>query len=76
MEAVKKVKDSEDIEAIKAAGDDLSKEAQRVGGAMYAKDDAAKNAADSSHPEGTEGSPAEAKDAEFSEKKDDGAAQS
>ncbi len=77
MEAVKKVKDTDDLEAIKAAGDDLSKEAQRVGGAMYSKDDAAKNA-DASHPEGTEGSPleSEAKDAEFTEKKDDGASQS
>ncbi len=80
MEAVKAVKDGEDLDAIKNAGDELSKEAQRVGGAMYAKDDAAKNAgaegASSSHPEGTEGSPAEAKDAEFTEKKDDGSAQS
>lgn len=68
MEAVKKVKDSEDLEAIKAAGEDLSKEAQRVGGAMYAKGDAAANA-------GAEGAAPEAestaKDAEFTEKKDE-----
>ncbi len=73
MEAVKKVKDGEDVEAIKAAGDELSKEAQRVGGAMYAKDDAAKNAgADGASEEAPK---EEAKDAEFTEKKDDGAAQ-
>ena len=70
MEAVKKVKESEDLEAIKVAGEDLSKEAQRVGGAMYAKSDAATNA-------GAEGAAANpeaestAKDAEFTEKKDD-----
>ncbi len=73
MEAVKAVKDGEDLAAIKAAGEDLSKEAQRVGGAMYAKNDAAANAS------GAEGAAAEpesaAKDAEFTEKKDDGASQ-
>jgi molecular chaperone DnaK len=76
MEAVKKVKDTEDLEAVKAAGDELSKEAQRVGGAMYAKNDAAANAAPGS--EGTDaasaGTESTAKDAEFTEKKDDGAA--
>lgn len=75
MEAVKKVKDSEDLEAIKAAGDDLSKEAQRVGGAMYQKEGASGQAPGA----GSEGSAdaaagSEAKDAEFTEKKDDGAA--
>lgn len=73
MEAVKKVKDTDDLEAIKTAGDDLSKEAQRVGGAMYSKDDAAKNAAaEGAAPEAEAESTA--KDAEFTEKKDDGAA--
>ncbi len=72
MEAVKKVKDTDDLAAIKAAGDDLSKEAQRVGGAMYAKDDAAKNAEAGAAPEAE----STAKDAEFTEKKDDDAAQS
>jgi molecular chaperone DnaK len=72
MEAVKKVKDSEDLEAIKAAGDELSKEAQRVGGAMYQKEgksDEARGASAESAPEGSE-----PKDAEFTEKKDDGTA--
>lgn len=71
MEAVKKVKDTDDLAAIKAAGEDLSKEAQRVGGAMYAKDDAAKNAAAEGEAPEAEST---AKDAEFTEKKDDGAA--
>lgn len=72
MEAVKAVKDGEDLAAIKAAGEDLSKEAQRVGGAMYAKGDAAANA---TRTEGADAS-STAKDAEFTEKKDDGASQS
>lgn len=72
MEAVKKVKDSEDLEAIKAAGDDLSKEAQRVGGAMYQKEGA--SADTSSEASAKDEAPSEAKDAEFTEKKDDGAA--
>jgi len=35
MEALKKVKDSEDKEAIKKAADDLAQTAQKVGAAMY-----------------------------------------
>jgi molecular chaperone DnaK len=65
MEAVKKVKDSEDLEAIKTAGD------ERVGGAMYAKNDAAANAG--AEDASAEAPKEEAKDAEFTEKKDDGA---
>lgn len=75
MEAVKKVKDGEDLEAIKAAGDDLSKEAQRVGGAMYQQKEGA--SADTSSEASAKDDAAagpEAKDAEFTEKKDDGAA--
>lgn len=69
MEAVKAVKDGEDLAAIKAAGEDLSKEAQRVGGAMYAKNDAAANAPGA---EATDAGPESgAKDAEFTEKKED-----
>ena len=71
MEAVKKVKDLEDLGAIKAAGEDLSKEAQRVGGAMYAKSDAAENAAGSESADAGSGAESTAKDAEFTEKKDD-----
>lgn len=75
MEAVKKLKDSEDLEAIKAAGDELSKEAQRVGGAMYQTSPEASS--DKSTTDETSASASsEAKDAEFTEKKDDGAAQS
>jgi molecular chaperone DnaK len=72
MDAVKKVKDTDDVEAIKTAGDALSKEAQRVGGAMYQKENA-NGAAQSANSESATGS--EAKDAEFAEKKDNGAAQ-
>lgn len=35
MEAVKSVKDSDDLEAIKKAGDELSELAQKVGGELY-----------------------------------------
>ncbi len=37
LEALKKVKDTEDIEAIKKAGDELATAAQKVGEAMYKK---------------------------------------
>ncbi len=71
MTAVKAVKDGEDIEAIKTAADALTTEAQRVGSAFY-------QSAEGGAP-GAEAAPeadanAGAKDAEFTEKKDDGAA--
>jgi len=37
LEALKKVKDSEDVEAIKKAGDELASAGQKVGEAMYKK---------------------------------------
>ncbi len=37
MEALKQLKDSEDVEAIKKAGDELAQAAQKVGEAMYKK---------------------------------------
>ncbi|MCZ2392211.1 MAG: molecular chaperone DnaK [Acidobacteria bacterium] len=37
LEALKKVKDTDDVEAIKKAGDDLATAAQKVGEAMYKK---------------------------------------
>ncbi len=37
LEALKKLKDSDDVEAIKKAGDELAQSAQRVGEAMYKK---------------------------------------
>lgn len=37
LEALKKVKDTEDVEAIKKAGDELAQAAQKVGEAMYKK---------------------------------------
>ena len=35
MEALKKIKDSDDTEAIKKASEELSLEAQKIGAAMY-----------------------------------------
>lgn len=67
MAAVKAVKDTDNLDGIKAAADDLSKEAQRVGAAFYQA--GAEGAAP--NPEaaaaGTEGP----KDAEFTEKPGD-----
>lgn len=69
MTAVKTVKDTDNLEGIKNAADDLSKEAQRVGAAFYTQADAAAGAtaggpeaatADAAAGEG-------AKDAEFKE---------
>lgn len=45
MEALKKVKDGEDIEAIKKAADELTDAAQKVGAAMYQSGQAAPGAA-------------------------------
>lgn len=63
IDAVKKVKDGEDIEAIKAASETLSQEAQKLGAKMYQQ-----------NPAGAEGAPASeekkdetVKDAEFKE---------
>jgi len=71
LEAVKAVKDGDDIEAIKTASDTLSEAAQKIGTAMYQQADKAENA-------NTEGGEAEGeakaddvKDADFEEVKDD-----
>lgn len=63
MEAVKKVKEGEDIEAIKTAADALTTEAQRVGSAFYKPADA--GAAPEAGAESAEAKPEEPKDAEF-----------
>lgn len=66
VDAVKKLKDGEDIEALKTAADDLSKEAQRVGAAFYQQQ------APGADASGTAAGASEGpKDAEFTEKKDD-----
>jgi len=66
MEAVKKVKEGEDIEAIKTAADALTTEAQRVGAAFYKPADA--GAAPDASAESAEAKPEEPKDAEFTDK--------
>ena len=70
LEALKAVKDGEDIEAIKKASDELTDAAQKIGAAMYQQEQEA--------PQGAEGSAnaeGEAKDdvkeAEFEEVKDE-----
>lgn len=63
MEAVKKVKEGEDIEAIKTAADALTTEAQRVGAAFYKPADG--GAAPDASAESAEAKPEEPKDAEF-----------
>jgi molecular chaperone DnaK len=55
IEALKKVKDGDDAEAIKTAVQDLSTAAQKIGAAMYDKSDAA-------NPAPTEGATEEKKD--------------
>lgn len=59
MTAVKALKESDDIEALKAAGEDLTKEAQRIGAAFYQ--------AGQQNPEAAAGASEGAKDAEFKE---------
>jgi molecular chaperone DnaK len=70
VEAVKKVKDSDDIEAIKQAGDALATVAQKVGAAMYQAQQAAPGAQAEGAP-GTDAGAEGAQDAKFTEKKDE-----
>ena len=57
LEALKKVKDGEDIEAIKKASEELSSEIQKVGAAMYQAQQQAQPGADGAQP-GAEGAQA------------------
>ena len=73
LEALKKVKDSDDLEAIKKAGDELATAGQKVGAAMYNKQ---QNDAQTTGPTGDAGSQSssgptgeEPKEGEFEEKK-------
>jgi molecular chaperone DnaK len=67
IDAVKAVKDGDDVEKMKSTAEELSKAAQTIGAKMYQPS-----------PEATAGKPAEGetkpetKDAEFTEKKEDG----
>jgi molecular chaperone DnaK len=65
IDAVKAVKDGEDVEKMKSAADELSKAAQTIGAKMYQE-----NPTPEAAP--AEGAKPEAKDAEFTEKKDEG----
>jgi len=70
LEALKKIKDSDDLEAIKKAADELTESAQKVGAAMYQQAQA-----EQPQPQeaGTQTADEEAKtqDAEFEEVKED-----
>lgn len=68
LAALKAVKDGEDIEAIKKAGDELATAGQKIGAAMYNKqqNDAATTPNESTTPPADE-----PKEAEFEEKKED-----
>lgn len=70
IEAVKKVKDADNVEAIKSAADDLSKDAQAIGAKMYQQNPQGADAAASAES-GASTDKSDAKDAEFTEKKDD-----
>jgi molecular chaperone DnaK len=68
IEALKKIKDGEDVEAIKKAGDELATAAQKVGEAMYKKQ---QNDASTTPPpsgDSTEAPKDEPKEGDFTEK--------
>ncbi|MBU2508823.1 molecular chaperone DnaK [Patescibacteria group bacterium] len=76
LEALKALKDSEDVEALKKAADELAEVAQKVGAAMYQAEQKKAEAAQTSE-QGAEQSPeqeaqsdAEPKEGEFEEKND------
>ncbi|HAT74201.1 MAG: Chaperone protein DnaK [Candidatus Moranbacteria bacterium GW2011_GWF2_36_839] len=75
IEALKKVKDGDDIEVIKKASEELSQEAQKIGEKLYkaSADSAPKDGATSSQAttEGEAKAEPEARDAETEEKKED-----
>jgi len=69
IEALKKVKDGEDLTAVKTATEELSKEIQKIGELLYKKKDNAQGPPDMGQASsGGE----QARDAEFEEKKDEG----
>lgn len=72
LEALKKVKDTEDIEAIKKAGDELATAGQKVGAAMYNKqqnDTATAGPAGDAGAQAQESSTEGTQEGEFEEKK-------
>ncbi|MDF1496937.1 MAG: molecular chaperone DnaK [Patescibacteria group bacterium] len=79
LEALKKLKDSDDLEAIKKASDELATSAQKVGAAMYQQEQANAQAQQSAQqnpepgPSTEDPGPkeADAKEADFEEKKEE-----
>ncbi|MBU0540689.1 molecular chaperone DnaK, partial [Patescibacteria group bacterium] len=70
IEALKKLKDTEDVEAMKKAGEELAEAAQKIGAAMYEQSkQAAGNAEQGAPEEPKEESKEEPKEGEFEEKK-------
>lgn len=67
LEALKKVKDGDDIDAIKNASEELSKAAQKIGAALYQQEQAQAGAEQASGEDAAE----DVKDADFEEVKDD-----
>ncbi len=65
IDALKAIKDGEDIEAIKKASEELSEAAQKVGAAMYQQDAAQQQEAPAENPQTDAGE--DVKDAEFKE---------
>lgn len=72
LEVLKKLKDSEDVEAIKKAADELATVAQKVGAAMYQQQQAEQPAEQPKADESSEEPKADQpKEADFEEKKND-----
>ncbi len=67
MTAVKALNESEDIDALKAAAEDLTKEAQRIGAAFYQAGQQDGGSAGQQNPEAAAGAAEGAKDTEFKE---------
>ncbi|HPN14914.1 MAG TPA: molecular chaperone DnaK [bacterium] len=72
LEALKQLKDSEDVEAIKKAADELATVAQKVGAAMYQQQQQAEQPAEQPKAEESTEEPKadQPKEADFEEKKD------
>jgi molecular chaperone DnaK len=68
LDALKVLKDSDDVEAIKTASEELSQVAQKIGAALYSQEEAAKGAEGSESAEKAE----DVKDADFEEVKEEG----
>jgi len=69
LDALKALKDSDDVEAIKTAGEELSQVAQKVGAALYAQGEGAEAPAEGEEKK------EDVKDADFEEVKEEAAAE-